>query len=216
MQAIVHPDGRLVVGGLVFRAALGRGGVRSDKREGDGATPAGLLPLRRIFYRADRVRPPEAAPCRSSRSPRPMAGATIPPTMRLQPHGQAAARWAPRGAMAAGRLVRPGRGAGLERRAGPARPRIGDLSARGPRRLWANGRLHRTGPWRSAARCWRLGLTELMVLPPANEVRGSAHVHPAPSDMPARGAPARAPARAGSPRSRCRCRAGRRTTSRTA
>lgn len=58
MQAVVHPEGRLVLGGLVFRAALGRGGVRSDKREGDGATPAGLLPLRRLLYRADRVKPP--------------------------------------------------------------------------------------------------------------------------------------------------------------
>jgi L,D-peptidoglycan transpeptidase YkuD (ErfK/YbiS/YcfS/YnhG family) len=59
MQAVVHPDGRLVVGGLVFRVALGRGGVRSDKREGDGATPTGLLPLRRVLYRADRVPSPE-------------------------------------------------------------------------------------------------------------------------------------------------------------
>jgi L,D-peptidoglycan transpeptidase YkuD (ErfK/YbiS/YcfS/YnhG family) len=57
MQALVHPDGRLVLGGLVFRAALGHGGVRRDKQEGDGATPAGLLPLRRVFYRADRVQP---------------------------------------------------------------------------------------------------------------------------------------------------------------
>lgn len=60
MQAIVHPDGRLVLGGLVFRAALGRGGVTGDKREGDGATPAGQLPLRRAFYRADRVRRPDS------------------------------------------------------------------------------------------------------------------------------------------------------------
>ena len=59
MQAIVHPQGRLVLGGLVFRAALGRGGVTGEKREGDGATPAGLLPLRRVLYRADRVRRPE-------------------------------------------------------------------------------------------------------------------------------------------------------------
>ena len=59
MQALVHPDGRLVLGGLVFRAALGRGGVRRDKQEGDGATPPGLLPLRRVLYRADRVRAPE-------------------------------------------------------------------------------------------------------------------------------------------------------------
>ena len=52
------PDGRLVLGGLVFRCALGRGGVRPGKQEGDGATPAGLLPLRRVMYRADRLAPP--------------------------------------------------------------------------------------------------------------------------------------------------------------
>ena len=61
MQAIVQRDGRLVVGGQVFRAALGRAGVRADKREGDGATPAGLLALRRVLYRADRGRPPACA-----------------------------------------------------------------------------------------------------------------------------------------------------------
>jgi L,D-peptidoglycan transpeptidase YkuD (ErfK/YbiS/YcfS/YnhG family) len=59
MQAVVHPQGRLVLGGLVFRAALGRGGVTGEKREGDGATPTGLLPLRRVLYRADRVRTPD-------------------------------------------------------------------------------------------------------------------------------------------------------------
>jgi L,D-peptidoglycan transpeptidase YkuD (ErfK/YbiS/YcfS/YnhG family) len=59
VQALVHPDGRVVLGGLVFRASLGRGGVRRDKQEGDGATPTGLLPLRRVFYRADRNPPPE-------------------------------------------------------------------------------------------------------------------------------------------------------------
>jgi L,D-peptidoglycan transpeptidase YkuD (ErfK/YbiS/YcfS/YnhG family) len=44
---------------MVFRVALGRGGVRPDKQEGDGATPVGLMPLRRVLYRADRVRAPE-------------------------------------------------------------------------------------------------------------------------------------------------------------
>ena len=61
MRATVHPDGRLVLGGLVFRAALGRGGVRGDKQEGDGATPIGLLPLRRVLYRADHLSPPDCA-----------------------------------------------------------------------------------------------------------------------------------------------------------
>lgn len=50
-----------MLGGVTYRAALGRGGVRADKREGDGATPLGLLPLRRVLYRADRVAPPECA-----------------------------------------------------------------------------------------------------------------------------------------------------------
>jgi L,D-peptidoglycan transpeptidase YkuD (ErfK/YbiS/YcfS/YnhG family) len=59
MRAVVHPDGRLIQGGRIFRAALGRGGVRPDKQEGDGATPAGLLPLRRVLYRAARIPPPD-------------------------------------------------------------------------------------------------------------------------------------------------------------
>ena len=61
MRAIVLPDGRLLFGQRVFRAALGAGGVRTDKREGDHATPVGLLPLRRVLYRADRLAPPRCA-----------------------------------------------------------------------------------------------------------------------------------------------------------
>jgi L,D-peptidoglycan transpeptidase YkuD (ErfK/YbiS/YcfS/YnhG family) len=48
----------LRLGGESWRCAIGRGGVSSDKREGDGATPAGRLPLRRVLYRADRVAAP--------------------------------------------------------------------------------------------------------------------------------------------------------------
>jgi L,D-peptidoglycan transpeptidase YkuD (ErfK/YbiS/YcfS/YnhG family) len=60
-QAIVQRDGRLAMDGQMFRAALGRAGVRADKQEGDGATPAGVLALRRVLYRADRGPPPECA-----------------------------------------------------------------------------------------------------------------------------------------------------------
>ncbi len=59
MQAQVFSDGRFVVGGHVFRAALGARGVLAFKEEGDEATPAGVLPLRRVLYRADRLRPPD-------------------------------------------------------------------------------------------------------------------------------------------------------------
>jgi len=40
------------------RCALGRGGVNAAKREGDGATPAGAMPLRYLFYRPDREAQP--------------------------------------------------------------------------------------------------------------------------------------------------------------
>ncbi len=56
--ARVTPDGLLRLGGGAWHCALGAGGVRADKREGDGATPAGTMPLRRVLYRADRVAAP--------------------------------------------------------------------------------------------------------------------------------------------------------------
>lgn len=57
----VLPVGRLLYKGSGYRCSLGRSGVSRDKREGDGATPAGCFPIREILYRADRVRLPECA-----------------------------------------------------------------------------------------------------------------------------------------------------------
>ena len=58
----VWADGRLDLGDRRVRCALGRAGVvaAADKREGDGATPAGLWPLRALLYRADRLARPES------------------------------------------------------------------------------------------------------------------------------------------------------------
>ncbi len=61
MTLAVVTNGVLVMGGLRVRAAIGRGGVRADKREGDGATPFGPLPLRRVLFRADRLPRPRCA-----------------------------------------------------------------------------------------------------------------------------------------------------------
>jgi len=56
------PVDRLLVGGLhlrcgtaSYRCAVGHGGVRTDKAEGDGATPIGRFPLRQVLYRPDRI-----------------------------------------------------------------------------------------------------------------------------------------------------------------
>ena len=65
MTAIAHltPDGLLRFRGETLRCALGAGGIRADKQEGDGATPLGLLPIRRVLFRADRgARPATALP----------------------------------------------------------------------------------------------------------------------------------------------------------
>ena len=51
----VFGSGRLTFGGQTFRCALGRSGITEEKREGDGHTPAGRFPLRRVLYRPDRI-----------------------------------------------------------------------------------------------------------------------------------------------------------------
>ena len=55
---LVYEAGRLIWPGGSARAACGRGGVRPDKREGDGATPEGTFPLIAAYYRPDRIAPP--------------------------------------------------------------------------------------------------------------------------------------------------------------
>jgi L,D-peptidoglycan transpeptidase YkuD (ErfK/YbiS/YcfS/YnhG family) len=61
MRAIVVPSGTLTLQNETFRASLGWGGVRADKKEGDGATPVGVLPLRNVLYRPDRGPAPPCA-----------------------------------------------------------------------------------------------------------------------------------------------------------
>jgi L,D-peptidoglycan transpeptidase YkuD (ErfK/YbiS/YcfS/YnhG family) len=62
--------GWLTAGQLSLPVALGRGGVKANKREGDGATPRGTFRLKRLWWRAER-------------HPRP---ATLLPAQRIRPH----------------------------------------------------------------------------------------------------------------------------------
>ena len=50
----------LTAPGLTIPVALGRGGIRANKREGDGATPRGIFYPRRLWWRADRFRRPRS------------------------------------------------------------------------------------------------------------------------------------------------------------
>ncbi len=61
MHIFVQPDpkaptrGTLVCGSASYPCALGRSGVSAHKKEGDGATPVGTFPLRRVFFRAEQL-----------------------------------------------------------------------------------------------------------------------------------------------------------------
>ena len=62
-------QGVLRAGPLSLPVALGRGGIKANKREGDGATPRGTFRLRRLWWR-------------DGRHPRP---ATLLPVTRIKP-----------------------------------------------------------------------------------------------------------------------------------
>ncbi len=60
-RSVLDPRrGMLFAGGQATPCALGRSGVTSRKREGDGASPAAVLRPLRLYYRADRMRRPES------------------------------------------------------------------------------------------------------------------------------------------------------------
>jgi L,D-peptidoglycan transpeptidase YkuD (ErfK/YbiS/YcfS/YnhG family) len=47
--------GWATLGAKRWRCTVGEGGIREDKVEGDAATPAGEYPLRRVYFRNDRL-----------------------------------------------------------------------------------------------------------------------------------------------------------------
>jgi len=57
--------GLVIAGGRPIPVALGRGGIRANKREGDGGTPRGTYRPRQLWFRADRhPRPRTLLPAR--------------------------------------------------------------------------------------------------------------------------------------------------------
>lgn len=61
MDILVRRQGAIYVadwGAGPRRCAVGRAGIAEKQREGDGVTPLGRWPLRRVLYRADRLQAP--------------------------------------------------------------------------------------------------------------------------------------------------------------
>ena len=52
----IKKNGTLIFKKFQFKCALGKSGVKKNKKEGDGATPHGIFSIGKIYYRADRIR----------------------------------------------------------------------------------------------------------------------------------------------------------------
>ena len=66
MAAADSRRGWLTAGGRTVPVALGRGGIRANKREGDGGTPKGTFRPHQLWWRADRhARPRTFLPVRA-------------------------------------------------------------------------------------------------------------------------------------------------------
>jgi len=62
MELVVKKSGNAATldwGAGERRCAIGRGGIGMKGGEGDGITPIGIFPIRRVLYRPDRVSPPQ-------------------------------------------------------------------------------------------------------------------------------------------------------------
>jgi L,D-peptidoglycan transpeptidase YkuD (ErfK/YbiS/YcfS/YnhG family) len=64
VKFVAHPDGRFEFGDSTLRCAVGRAGVveAAMKREGDGGSPIGVWPIRKVLYRPDVGEPQTALP----------------------------------------------------------------------------------------------------------------------------------------------------------
>ena len=66
----VDASGMLRWNDACFPCAIGKNGISQNKIEGDGTTPLGDFPLRRVLYRPDRLSPPRSALPTAPLSPR--------------------------------------------------------------------------------------------------------------------------------------------------
>lgn len=58
IKALHNHYGELSYGDKRFSCAIGKSGITGDKKEGDHASPAGLYPLKKLYYRPDKHQKP--------------------------------------------------------------------------------------------------------------------------------------------------------------
>ena len=58
---IIHVPNKntLIIDDFYLRCCLGKGGINSNKKEGDYSTPKGLFSLRKLYFRKDRISIPK-------------------------------------------------------------------------------------------------------------------------------------------------------------
>lgn len=58
MLIVLKNKDTLVFDDFTFKCSIGRNGLNSKKKEGDGTTPKGIFSLGKVYYRADKVKKP--------------------------------------------------------------------------------------------------------------------------------------------------------------
>jgi L,D-peptidoglycan transpeptidase YkuD (ErfK/YbiS/YcfS/YnhG family) len=58
MLIVLKNKDTLIVDDFTFKCSIGKNGLSSRKKEGDGTTPKGIFSLGKVYYRADKVKKP--------------------------------------------------------------------------------------------------------------------------------------------------------------
>ena len=59
LKLFAKPPDIIKAANTTYKCCIGRGGVTTNKKEGDGCSPAGTFPLSLVLYRQDRLPPPK-------------------------------------------------------------------------------------------------------------------------------------------------------------
>ena len=61
LKLLVKPPDIIKAANKTYKCSIGKGGVSTNKKEGDGCSPAGTFPLSLVLYRQDRLFPPKTS-----------------------------------------------------------------------------------------------------------------------------------------------------------